>query len=152
MSRSNIKHSTSSFTLCALTSHHRVRCSSGLKQLAKHHQHVTYTPCKAPKKAVEGATALLSVRPYVNNSDLQNLDSLEIFFRRVRPIVRRLRSVRLKRSEVYPDFAKLKRILRSFRLKCFKVYVNFVKLSTLMRVKFVAAKQSSQSLRGGGVC
>ena len=55
--------STPSYTLCALTSHHRVRCISGLKQLAKHHWHVTYTPCKAPQKAVEGATALLSVRP-----------------------------------------------------------------------------------------
>ena len=32
-----IKHSTSSYTLCALTSHYRVRCSSGLKQIAKHH-------------------------------------------------------------------------------------------------------------------
>ena len=53
---------TPSYTLCALTYHHRVRCSSGLKQLAKHHQHVTYTPCKAPKKAVEGATALLLSR------------------------------------------------------------------------------------------
>ena len=42
----------------ALTSHHRVLCSSGLKQLAEHHWHVTSTPCKAPKKAVEGATAL----------------------------------------------------------------------------------------------
>ena len=51
-------HSTSSYTLCTLTSHHRVRCSSGLKHLAKHHSHVTYTPCKAPQKAVEGATAL----------------------------------------------------------------------------------------------
>ena len=38
------------YTLCALTSHHRVRCSSALKQLAKHHWHVTYTPCKAIKK------------------------------------------------------------------------------------------------------
>ena len=43
---------TPSYTLCALTSHHRVRCSSGLKQLAKHHSQVTYTPCKAPQKAV----------------------------------------------------------------------------------------------------
>ena len=50
--------STPSYTLCALTSHHHVRCSSGLKQLTKHHWHVTYTPCKAPQKAVEGATAL----------------------------------------------------------------------------------------------
>ena len=49
---------TPSYTLCALTSHHRVRCSSGLKQLAKHHSQVTRTPCKAPQKAVEGATAL----------------------------------------------------------------------------------------------
>ena len=29
-------------TLCALTSHHRVRCSSGLKHLAKRHSHETY--------------------------------------------------------------------------------------------------------------
>jgi len=50
--------STPSYTPCALTSHHRDRCSSGLKQLAKHHWHVTNTPCKAPQKAVEGATAL----------------------------------------------------------------------------------------------
>jgi len=50
--------STPSCTLSALTSHHRVRCSSGLKQLAKHHSQVTHTPCKAPQKAVEGATAL----------------------------------------------------------------------------------------------
>jgi len=52
------------------------------------------------------------------------LDSLEIFFQEFensREFVRRLRSVRLKRSEVYADFAKLKRMLRSFRLKCFKV-------------------------------
>ena len=49
---------TPSCALCALTFHHRVRCSSGLKQLAKRHWHVTYTPCKAPQKAVEGATAL----------------------------------------------------------------------------------------------
>ena len=42
--------STPSYLLCALTSHHRVRCSSALKQLAKHHWHVTYTPCKAIKK------------------------------------------------------------------------------------------------------
>ena len=42
--------STPSYTVCALTSHHGVRCSSGLKQLAKRHWHVTYTPCKAPKK------------------------------------------------------------------------------------------------------
>jgi hypothetical protein len=41
--------STPSCILCTLTSHHRVRCSSGLEQLAKHHWHVTYTPCKAPK-------------------------------------------------------------------------------------------------------
>ena len=54
--------STPSHTICALTSHHRVRCSSAFKQLAKHHWHVTNTPCKAPKKAVEGATALF-VRP-----------------------------------------------------------------------------------------
>ena len=49
---------TRSYTLCALNSHHRVRCSSGSKQLANHHSHVTNTPCKAPQKAVEGATAL----------------------------------------------------------------------------------------------
>ena len=49
---------TPSYSLCILTSRHRVRCSSGLKQLAKHHSQVTYTPCKAPQKAVEGATAL----------------------------------------------------------------------------------------------
>jgi len=49
---------TPSYSLCTLTSHHRVRCSSGLKQLAKHHSQVTYTPCKAPQNAVEGATAL----------------------------------------------------------------------------------------------
>ena len=42
--------STPSYILCALTFHHRVRCSSGLKQLAKHHWHVTNTSCKAPKK------------------------------------------------------------------------------------------------------
>ena len=42
--------STPSYTFCAPTSHHRVRCSSGVKQLAKRHWHVTYTPCKAPKK------------------------------------------------------------------------------------------------------
>jgi len=50
--------STPSCTLSALTSHHRVRCHSGLKQLAKHHSQVTHTPCKAPQKDVEGATAL----------------------------------------------------------------------------------------------
>ena len=50
--------STPSCTLSALTSHHRVRCRSGLKQLAKHHSQVTHTPCKAPQKSVEGATAL----------------------------------------------------------------------------------------------
>ena len=50
--------STPSYTLCAQTSQHRVRCSSAFKQLAKHHWHVTNTPCKAPQKAVEGATAL----------------------------------------------------------------------------------------------
>ena len=53
---------TPSYTLCALTSHHRVRCSSGLKQLAKYHSQVTYTPCKSPQKAVEGATALFTYR------------------------------------------------------------------------------------------
>jgi hypothetical protein len=53
--------STPSCTLSALTSHHRVRCRSGLKQLAKHHSQVTHTPCKVPQKAVEGATAFLSV-------------------------------------------------------------------------------------------
>jgi len=42
--------STPSYTPFALTSHHRVRCSSGLKRFAKHHSQVTYTPCKAPKK------------------------------------------------------------------------------------------------------
>ena len=56
-----VLYSTPSYTFCALTSHHRVRCSSGLKQLAKHHWHVTYTPSRPPKKAVEGATALLCV-------------------------------------------------------------------------------------------
>ena len=56
--------STPSYTLCALTSHHRVRCSSSLKQLAKLHSHVTYTPCKAPQKAVEGATALFMYLQY----------------------------------------------------------------------------------------
>jgi len=59
--------STPSYTLCALTSHHRVRCNSGLKQLAKCRWHVTNTPCKAPQKSVEGATALfvcLSVLSY----------------------------------------------------------------------------------------
>ena len=51
--------STPSCTLCALTSHHRVRCSSGLKHLAKHHSHETYMRrAKHSKKAVEGATAL----------------------------------------------------------------------------------------------
>jgi len=50
--------STPSCTLSALTSHHRVRCRSGFKQLAKHHSQVTHTPCKAPQKSVEGATAL----------------------------------------------------------------------------------------------
>ena len=88
------------------------------------------------------------VRPSVNNSDLQNLDSLDFFFCRVRPIVRRLRSFLLKRFEFYANFAKLKRRLRSFRLKRFEVYANFARLSTLMSVKFVAAKHSSQTLRG----
>ena len=37
--------STHSYTSCALTSHHRVRCRSRLKQLAKHHSQVTHTPC-----------------------------------------------------------------------------------------------------------
>ena len=51
--------STPSHTICALTSHHRVRCSSGLKHLAKHHSHETYMRrAKHSKKAVEGATAL----------------------------------------------------------------------------------------------
>jgi len=50
--------STPSYTLCALTPYHRARCSSALKQLAKHHSHVTHTPRRPPKKAVEGATAL----------------------------------------------------------------------------------------------
>ena len=53
-----VMDSTPPYTLCAPTSQHRVRCSSAFKQLAKHHWHVTNTPCKAPKKAVEGATAL----------------------------------------------------------------------------------------------
>ena len=46
--------STPSNTPFALTSHHRVRCSSGLKQLAKHYSHVTNAPCKAPKKIRRG--------------------------------------------------------------------------------------------------
>jgi hypothetical protein len=70
------------------------------------------------------------------------------FFQRVRPIVRRLRSFRLKRFEFYANFAKLKRRLRSFQLKCFEVYANFARLSTLMSVKFVVAKHSFQTLRG----
>ena len=49
-----VSHSTSSYTPCALTSHHRVRCSSGLKQLAKHHSHMTNTPCKALQKSRRG--------------------------------------------------------------------------------------------------
>jgi len=68
-----------------------------------------------------------------------------IFFR---PIVRRLRSFRLKRFEFYANLAKLKRRLRSFRLKRFEVYANFARLSTLMSVKFVVAKHSFQTLRG----
>ena len=46
------------------------------------------------------------------------------------------------------DFAKLKRRLRSFRLKRFEVYANFARPSTLMSVKFVVAKHSFQTLRG----
>jgi len=45
---------TPSYAFCGLTSHHRVRCSSALKQLAKHHSHVTNTPCKAPQKSRRG--------------------------------------------------------------------------------------------------
>ena len=67
----------------------------------------------------------------MDNSDLQNLDSL----------------FRLKRFEFYANFAKLKRRLRSFRLKRFEVYANVARLSTLMSVKFVVAKHSSQMLR-----
>ena len=52
---------TPSCTLCALTSHHRVRCRSGLKQLAKHHSQVTNTPCKAPKKPSRALQLYLSV-------------------------------------------------------------------------------------------
>ena len=59
-----------------------------------------------------------------------------------------MRSVRLKRSEAYANFAKLKRRLRSYQLKRFEVYVNFARLLTRMSVKFVVAKHSSQMLRG----
>ena len=47
---------------------------------------------------------------------------------------------RLKRFEVYANFAELKRRLRSFRLKRFEVCANFARLSTLVSVKFVVAK------------
>jgi len=63
--------STPSYTLCALTSHHRVRCSSRLKQLAKQHSHVTNTPCKAPKKSRRGRYSFIctclrvSVSPFL---------------------------------------------------------------------------------------
>jgi len=46
--------STPSYTLCTLTSHHRVRLCSGLYQLAKHHWHVTNAPCKALQKSRRG--------------------------------------------------------------------------------------------------
>ena len=50
-----------------------------------------------------------------------------ILFSRVHPIVRRLRSFRLKRFKFYANFAKLKRRLRSFRLTRFEVYANFAR-------------------------
>ena len=79
-----------------------------------------------------------------------------------------MRSIRLKRSEAYANFAKPKRRLRSYRLKRFEVYANFAKLSTLIRnftvcdskhfestwlsaLNFTSvkvAKLSSQTLRG----
>ena len=48
------RHWLYTFLLSGLTSHHRVRCRSALKQLAKHHSHVTNTPCKAPQKSRRG--------------------------------------------------------------------------------------------------
>jgi len=55
------------------------------------------------------------------------------FFHRVRPIIRRLRSFRLKCFEFYANFAKLKRRLRSFRLKRFEFHANFAKLKGRLR-------------------
>ena len=90
-------------------------------------------------------------RTYVNNSDLQNLDSLDFFLSssideltidNSEEFVRRLRSFRLKRFEFYANFAKLKRRLRSFHLKCFEVYTNFAKLSTLLWLRSLRLKRS----------
>ena len=61
--------STPSYTLCALTSHHRVRLCSGLYQLAKHHWHVTNTPCKALQKSRRGRYSFI-VRPSVRPSTI----------------------------------------------------------------------------------
>ena len=61
-----------------------------------------------------------------------------------------LRSIRLKRSEAYANFAKLSTLIRNFteyNSERFEVYANFARLSTLMSVKFVVAKHSSQTLR-----
>ena len=87
------------------------------------------------------------LRPYVNNSDLQNLDALEFCFQEFGNSIKSLSQGRLKHFEFCANFAKLKRRLRSFRLKRFEVYVNFARNSTLMSVKFVVAKLSSQTLR-----
>jgi len=73
---------------------------------------------------------------------------LNQFFQEVGNSIESFSEGRLKRFEFYANFAKLKRRLRSFRLKRFEVYANFARLSTLMSVKFVAAKHSSQTLRG----
>ena len=69
--------STPSYTLCALTSHHRVRCSSGLYQLAKHHSHMTFTPCKALQKSRRGrysfiylSVCVIVVIPYRESQEL----------------------------------------------------------------------------------
>jgi len=47
-----------------------------------------------------------------------------------------------------PELVEFVRRLRSVRLKRFEVYANSAKLSTLMSAKFVVAKLSSQTLRG----
>ena len=87
------------------------------------------------------------LRPYVNNSDLQNLDALEFCFQEFGNSIKSLSQGRLKHFEFCANFAKLKRRLRSFRLTRFEVYANFARLSTLMSVKFVGSKHSSQTLR-----
>jgi len=63
-----VMDSTPSYTLCALTSHPRVRCSSGLKQLANHPSHVTYSISHAKHHKIRRGRYCFIVRPSVDHT------------------------------------------------------------------------------------